>query len=182
MSDETAMTPRLWDFGLTPEQGLKVATIMANWAMVDNELGHLLQRTSGIKRTADGAELAHAINFTQKVRILKARSKQGRLPETMAELVKELGWVTDHYWPNRNMLAHSILSSNPTRSIGWSQAKLKAIDLNDLDGVLSESRYATWVSHSLMLAHLGSTPGQLPPRPPERPIPDWLTAIHWNDS
>src|SRR5437879_5876488 len=32
MTEEVAMTPRLWDFGLTPEQGLKIATIMANWA------------------------------------------------------------------------------------------------------------------------------------------------------
>jgi hypothetical protein len=28
------MTPYLWDFGLTPEQGLKIATIMANWAIL----------------------------------------------------------------------------------------------------------------------------------------------------
>ena len=179
--DETVMTPSLWDFGLTPEQGLKIATIMANWAMTDNEIGHLLQRTSGVKDAKNGAELVHAISFTQKIKILDQRSKQGRLPETLSELIREMVWVTNHYWPSRNMLAHSILSSNPARSIGWSQAKLKAIDLNDLDGLLSDSRYATWVSHNLFLTHLGATPTPLPPRPPERPIPQWLSEIHWND-
>lgn len=44
---------------------------MSNWAMIDNEIGHLLQRTSGVKDTKDGAELVHAISFTQKVNILK---------------------------------------------------------------------------------------------------------------
>lgn len=178
--DKTAMTPALWDFGLTPEQGLKIATIMSNWAMIDNEIGHLLQRTSGVQDTKDGAELVHALTFTQKVRILEQRWKQGRLPDPLSGLIKEMAWVTNRYWPSRNMLAHSILSSNPTRSIGWSQAKLKAFDLNDLDGLLSASRYATWVSHNLFMTHLGTTPDALPPRPSERPSPKWLSEIRWN--
>jgi hypothetical protein len=182
MTGETVMTPRLWDFGITPDQGLKIATIMANWAMIDNEIGHLLQRTSGIKGAKDGAELVHAITFTQKIRILDQRRKQGRLPETLNDLIREMVWITNNYWPSRNMLAHSILSGNPARSIGWSQAKLKAIDLGDLDGILSESRYATWVSHNLFLTHLGASPDALPPRPPERPAPPWLAEIHWADA
>jgi hypothetical protein len=121
MMDETAMTPTppLWDFGLTPEQGLKIATIMANWAMIDNEIGHLLQRTSGVKDAEDGAELVHAISFTQKIKILDQRRKQGRLPEVLSELIREMVWITNHYWPSRNMLAHSICPPTaPGRLVG----------------------------------------------------------------
>jgi hypothetical protein len=34
----------------------------------------------------------------------------------------------------------------------------------------------------LALSHLGTTPGALPPRPPERPELSWLAEIHWDDA
>lgn len=143
---ETPMTPKLWDFGLTPEQGLAIATIMANWSMIDNEIGHLIQRISGITDTKDGADLVHVIDLKKKVDILNARRKQGRLPANMNELVIELVYVCERFRPDRNMLAHSTLSGNKDQALAWSQSKLKKLDLNDLGSILSESRYATWVA------------------------------------
>jgi hypothetical protein len=175
------MIPELWDFGLTPDQGLKIATIIANWSMVDNEIGHLIQRISGIKDAKDGADLVHVIDLKKKVDILNARRKQGRLPATLNDLVIEMVFVCEKFRPDRNMLAHNPLSAGSDRAIAWSQSKLKALDLNALDDILSESRYATWVAHNLFLAHLGVSVNQLPPRPPVRLAPRWLAEIRWNN-
>ena len=169
------VTPALWDFGLTPEQGLKIAGVLTNWAMIDNEIGHLLERTKIIT-----AGSAHKERFVDKIKALKRGLKRKQLPDTLGALIEEMASVASAYYETRNMLAHSILSSNPTRSMAWSQAKLKAIDLGGLDSILAESNYATWVSHNLFLSHLGTTPDPLPPRPPTRTPPSWVKDIRWN--
>ncbi len=176
------ITPTLWEFGLTPEQGLKIATIIANWAMIDNEIGHLIQRLSGISDARDGADLVHVIDLKRKIDLLNARRKRGHLPQGMDTLVIELVYVAENYRNDRNMLAHAVITATPDRAVAWSQSKLKAISLGELDEMLSESHYATWVAHSLLLVELGVTPDPLPPRPPARLAPPWLDEIRWHSS
>lgn len=163
------MVAPLWGFGLTPEQGLKIATILANWAMVDNEISHLLQRVSGITDDRDGADLVHVIDLRKKIEILNERRKQNRLAPQLNDLVSELIWVSSNYRSDRNMLAHGIMNVNNTHGTAYSSSKRRTLDLTLLDNVLDESHYATWVAHNLFLTHLGVTPDPLPSRPPARP-------------
>jgi hypothetical protein len=164
------MTPPMWEFELTPEQAMKIALVSVNWAMVDNQIGHLIEFLSGITDHKVGAELIHVIDLKRKIDILDSRRKRGAMPPNTDGLVKELVFAGNTYRPDRNMLVHGVPMKSATGPVIWSQAKMKSLDFTDLDDLVSEAHYAAHVTHHLMMACNGVTQsGGPPPRPPERP-------------
>jgi hypothetical protein len=167
------VTPPMWDFQITPEQGRKIALVSTNWAMVDNELGSLLEKLAGIQDSATGAELVHAIDLRKKIEILDRRRKGGRVPVGCAPLIQELVWCGSNFYADRNMLAHGIIGGgSPEHQVAWSQSKLKALNLTHLDAIVGEAQYTAHVAHHLFMAAHGAGPESLdplPPRPPLRP-------------
>lgn len=166
--------PPMWDYGLTAEQALKIATVSLDWAMVDSVLGHMLADLSGIKNLQHAAELVHVLDLKKKIELLNGRKKRGELPAAAAPLVSEMVFVANNYRSGRNMLAHGTYAGapdDPQGAIFWSQSKLKMLPVSELDAILAEARYAAHVAHHLMLAIIapGFPATPLPARPPTRP-------------
>jgi hypothetical protein len=166
-------TPPMWEINLTPKEALKIALVSLNWAAVDNDLGHIIAGGSGIGVPIHASELVHVLDLQKKIEIIDNRRKRGEITGKAGDLALEMRWVGQHYRPNRNMLAHGMLLASGTPAAAlWSQTKLKAIPISELDEILDEAQYAAHVSHRLGLAIVGLSPAHiapLPPRPHERP-------------
>ncbi len=164
------MTPALWQFGLTPDQAMKIAMVSLNWSAVDMSLGMALVGHTGIVSPLHAADLVHILDVRTKIDILHRRYKRGEFHSAATVFIKEMVWIGENYRADRNMLAHAVYADDGADGVMWSPSKLKALALSELDAIVSEARYAAHIANRLSLAIHGiELPEAPPPRPAARP-------------
>jgi hypothetical protein len=155
-----SLVPSLFDYKLSPESMGRLGHIVITFSHAAAELGRAYSRlnpdsTSGWRDRLD-----------DQVKFLRLHVRDGNNPE-IADLVRELRWVTKKTVFARNMIAHGILLYAENGDVSfWSHERRRELALQDVLNLEPCFNYMLWVSVFINWSLAGIRPHKpLPVRP-----------------